>query len=194
MKKLTIILVIMFFLGITSNAQEFLGGITYQVSFPTGETKDFIERASWWGFGVEARKIIRPNFTVGFSLNWNNFAEDVEIEPEASIPEGKYIQKRTIKSYPILLTSHLYLGDEEGLRAYLGIGAGAYAIRKINDSALAIVTESNWHFGIAPELGVIFKAAEGAGIMVSVKYNYAFEAGSSSHSYWTMNLGFLWIN
>ena len=61
------------------------------------------------------------------------------------------------------------------------------------------VDENNWHFGFAPEVGLLIPVGEIA-IMANAKYNYALSAGQplgsgtdNSHSYMSFNIGLVFM-
>ena len=56
-------------------ADDAMGVVTYDVSFPLGDMKNYIDKTSWRGFGIEGRWLVRPNITLGLSWHWNTFYE-----------------------------------------------------------------------------------------------------------------------
>ena len=60
------------------------------------------------------------------------------------------------------------------------------------------IDNDNWHFGIAPEAGLIIPFGDPtAGLYLSGRYNYAFDSGTALggeennfYSYWEINVGF----
>ena len=54
-----------------AQAGHWYGIASYQVSFPAGDTQDFIEAVSWRGFGLDFRYTVKKNVTVGFVTGWN---------------------------------------------------------------------------------------------------------------------------
>lgn len=72
MKKIIPLIIVLSALTIGANAQN-IAGFVYQVSLPTGETKDFIDNTSWFGFGLEGRQFINENASVGMYVGWNKF-------------------------------------------------------------------------------------------------------------------------
>ena len=59
MKKIVILMLLVGMVSIGAHAQgEIIGALTYQISFPTGDTNDFVSRANWFGLGLEGRKFV----------------------------------------------------------------------------------------------------------------------------------------
>ena len=59
------------------HADEWMTGITYNISFPGSEIKEFTnESPSWRGLGFEVKKFVTPAFSVGGSVDWTVFKEE----------------------------------------------------------------------------------------------------------------------
>ena len=56
-------------------AQKWFGAATYQISFPTGDTKNFTDNTSFRGFGLDFRYTLNKSTTVGMTFGWNVFYE-----------------------------------------------------------------------------------------------------------------------
>ena len=161
----------------------------YQVSYPAGETSDYIDKISFRGFGMEWRKYIQDDISAGISLNWNVFhkVETKVEELENGAVSGT--QNRTINSFPLMITAHYYFGARRDIRPYGGLGLGAFLVEKKLDIGVFSITDSNWHFGVAPEIGVQFPVGYDTTIMVGLKYNYAFKANDTENSYFGLSIG-----
>ena len=179
----------------TAQAQqgEWWGGFTYQGALTTGATADFIDQFSWRNVGLEGRKMMREDASLGLFLGWNVFNDELN----GTMSLGNYdisgFQSRFVNAFPMLVTAHYYLGEREPGSPwfFVGTGVGTYYTETRAELGLTAVTITKWHFGIAPEIGVMVpRFGAGAGLL-SVKYNYAFEAGSVKHAYWTFGVGWL---
>ncbi len=72
---------------------------------------------------------------------------------------------------------------------YVGLGVGAYYTRREIDIGYTNFVNEGWHFGLAPEVGVTIDAGDFA-VLVSARFNYAFEAGSLPQElFFTFNVG-----
>jgi hypothetical protein len=61
---------------------------------------------------------------------------------------------------------------------------------------LYTVEEEAWLFAIAPEIGLQYSIDDATAVSISGKFNSGFKAGDfdSGQSYFTLNVGFTFIN
>ena len=177
-----------------AQAQQVGSVVTYGVSFPSADTKDFTGGTSWRNFSVDLLTVVNPNTTVGVSFGWNVFDE---ITPSVSSIGGVDIagtQFRYVNSLPMLVNVRRFLGARSRARPYIGIGVGPHLMKERVDVGLWSITEDTWRFGVAPEVGLVMPLSSDARAIANVKYNYATSAGDAgrAHSYFGLNLGFAW--
>ena len=181
------------------------GAATYQVSFPTGDTKDFISDPSWRGFGLDFRYAVKKEMTVGFVTGWNIFYEQVqgttqlETKPPGAITA---LTNRYINFVPVMLNAHYYMGERGKYRPYIGLCAGGYYVSQEFQIGIADVTTDSWEWGIAPELGVVIPVDRTWGILIAGKYNFLFTketvfSGTQlekeiQNGYWGIQVGVAW--
>ena len=94
MRKIPVIFGLLCLLALGAHAQVSYVGMTYNLSFPTGDTKSFVNSNSYIGFAFEARRVIRSGISAGFSLAWNGFEHDV------SVAGPDLDEKRSLTSVP----------------------------------------------------------------------------------------------
>jgi len=191
MKKL-IILIILVVVGFNANSQS-MHGISYSMALPVGETADFISKYQWRGFGLEGKYFVDDNITLGWQTGWNTMYES----KSGSFTEGT--RTRTGKQYnylnifPALFTANYFLFEDGDTQPYFGVGAGTYWIEQRSQMGLFADTNSQWHFGFAPEIGVLIPMNLQSNFYINARYNYALKTGDSmTYSYLTFNVGFLW--
>jgi hypothetical protein len=160
---------------------------TYQIAFPEGDTKDFIDATSFRGIGLEGRWFVRPNLSAGVALDWNVFFKTTD--KPIDIPHGTLSgeQDRTINAFPILATVHYYMGPDKMF--YVGLGAGPYYMSQRWDVGLYAFSNTSWHFGFAPEIGVSHEMAPHIRAVLGLQYNHAFESENTKLEYWALKLG-----
>ena len=193
MKYISVILLVVM-MSVAANAQSNFFGMTYDVSIPVGDTEEAFDGAQWRGFGLEGRWYLNKNLSLGFSWDWNVFhavaLETVQIENGAVTGN----QNRTLNAFPFLATGQYYFGGS-GVQPYLGLGVGAYYIKRKFDIGILGINENTWQFGFAPEIGFLFPMDMGFNILLKLRYNYAMEAGDNKAvSYIGINVGFASIS
>jgi len=186
-------------ISVSLHAQDLLTGLTYSISMPTGETRDFTAKTSFKGLSIDLRKFISYNASVGFLVGWSAFEEETNKTISTSIGDISGEQSRLINAFPIMITTHYYLGEGTEFRPFVGIGAGMYYFYHQLEHTLEIgdgnLESNKWHFGIAPEAGFVYLLGS-IYAFVNVRYNYAFSAEneitqiSTSQSYVAFNIGF----
>jgi len=187
-----------------SVSAQSLGSMTYNMSFPTDNLSDFIDKTSFKGFGIEGRWFQSRKFTFGLSFAWTVFDQRVG-DPIQIVRDGvsatvSGTQIRVVNSLPILATVHYYTGKRrDKFRFYLGTGVGTYYIKQRLEIGLVAFESDNWHIGVAPEVGVLINFSREFTMIVNTKYNYAFSAGETlggsddnTYAYWGLNVGFVW--
>jgi opacity protein-like surface antigen len=172
-----------------ASAQDWFWGATWGLSIADGATHDYIANESWRNFGIEGRKFVSPKTSVGLSFNWTVLNENTTrttVLPAAAITGTQY---HYINAFPLLLTAHKYIGDEEGTMLYVGGGIGAYYVERRTEIGLFAVDNNTWHFGIAPEVGFILPLGWRAKGMINARYHYTSEAEGYEYQYWDFRIG-----
>jgi hypothetical protein len=173
-----------------------IGGMTYEISLPSGDTRDFTGGASFRGMGVHARWFRTPTSAIGFSWDWNVFHEQGYGTREVDPGHVTGHNFRRVLSSPILLTYHLLWGSVDYGKSplwYAGLGAGGFWIEKKLEVGSGIIQTANWHAGVCPEAGVYYYLSFNAFINLAVRYAYAFKSGDdTSQSYISFIIGIAW--
>ena len=198
MKKILFIIVSLL-LVMNVFGQEMMSGLSYNMGMTTGDTRDFVQDYSWRGFGFEVRSFRGDNFSVGGSFSWNIFDEKtgelIQLQKARGAVSGTQI--RYINSFPLMLNAHYYFGDPSSrVQPYVGLNVGTYYITQRLEIGVLALEENNWHFGLAPEIGLMFPTYSGSIFFINARYNYAFKAGQtvggnegSDWQYWGFNVG-----
>jgi len=194
--KFIITLLLLLMIATSAFGQSKITALTYNVSIPDGDMKNYIDETSWRGFGFDGKWFVdgdRP-LTLGIALAWHVFNEttDGTIVLDQGALTGH--QNRYVNSFPMMLTAHYYFGNRNQLWAYLGVGAGAYYMIQRFEIGVWAFEETHWHFGVVPEFGIQIPLSE-ADFLINVKYNYAFASGEPiagdpiDWTYWGINVG-----
>ena len=184
-------------------AQDSHFGMSWDVTIPVGATSDYVGETSWIGFTMQWRKFMTPNTSVGLAFSWNVLhqrsfeTQEFKFTPEGSDREitghisGE--QFRYLNSFPILVEGHYYLGDpyDSAVRPFAGLGIGVTPIQRRTEIGIVAITDTNWHFTIAPEVGILIPLDQ-LDLFVAANYNYAFKANNSiDYSFISINLGLM---
>jgi outer membrane protein W len=202
--KFKILTLALLFISINLSAQGFLGAISYSTALGMGNTGDYIDNFSYKGFQFEGRSFTNRNWTFGGTFGWNVF--DQKITDMIHIEEGDKVsdidgtQVRYINSFPMMVNGHYYfLKRRSPVRPFLGLNVGVYYITQRFELGVFQIERDNWHFGFAPEAGVLIPIGNMA-IMANAKYNYAFSAGQSvtgstdnTQAYMSFNIGLVFM-
>jgi outer membrane protein len=190
-------LYILLFVGVSSAAMAQSGFMSWQysVGFGTGDQSDYIGATSWRGVTYNYSKLVRDNVAVGLEIGWNAFYEE---KPYDTYSRGNFDlsgkQWRYSNHVPLLFTVGYYHNPEEDIVPFVNFGIGTmYSERRVSMGQWEIYQDA-WPFTVKPELGVMFNTG-GMAFALSGKYYYGMKTGDlPAHGYFTVNLGFVFIN
>ncbi len=195
-RALLVIPIALLLLSNGAQAQQGFWGISYGMSVPTSDTKDFIGGTSWRNWTTDILARVRPNTAVGVSFGWNVFNDvttTVSSIDDASRPiDIGGTQYRYINSFPMLVTVRQFTGSRGALRPFFGLGIGTQLVKQRVDVGQWRIEDDTWHFALAPEIGVVLPIGSDAKWFVNAKYNYAAKASDRKHSYFGINIGVAW--
>ena len=201
MRILAIIAAVVLLTTTASAQKQLLSGITWNIGFPSGRMGDFLEETSLSGFGVEFSRFTSDNVAFGASFSWNVWSELSNQTIQLNNGAVSGTQVRYVNSFPLFLNAHYYLGHKaDDFRPFFGLNVGTYYILQRLEIGVYAFDNDNWHFGVAPEAGFLFGIARGTYLTGTLRYNYAFDSGSTlggkddnSFSYWGVNVGISWM-
>ena len=129
---------------------------------------------------------------MGLSVGWNVFDD---ITTEVSSLEDVDVQGtqyRYVNSVPVLANIRQYVGTRGGPRPFFGLGVGAQYVELAVDVGQWRISDSTWHFALAPEIGVALPLKSNAVGFINAKYNYAVQASDRTPSHFGFNIGVAW--
>jgi outer membrane protein W len=191
-----------FFLYSPAYAQNWYTAVTYQMSTPTGDTQQYIDNPSYLGWGLDFRQTVNNNVAVGFSFGWNVFhettSESIDVNRGSNQGTVSGFQDRTLNAFPMMVNASYFFGEKGGIRPYVGMNLGGFVFIDTFSVGIWQVEETRGDWGWAPEAGVIIPMDYDFGLLVSLKYNYAFTGESAigkdiNNSYLTMNIGIAFL-
>lgn len=183
-----------------AGAQPNFAGVTYNFSFPAVDIDRYVGQDSWYGVTVDFRRHMtgNPNLLLGITSGWYVFYDNVNQVIALGNGAISGDQYRNFNIVPILVNATYLLGDSYQTRPYFALHAGPYYARQQLDIGLYSITQSNWHFGLAPEFGVTFPMQTQTEFYFNLRYHYLFAAGdylggqSLTLPFFTLGAGFAW--
>ena len=207
MKKIIYTALLTLFVSVPVQAQDAVTVVNYEISVPTGDTKEYIDKTSFRGFGIDFRKFLggENKVSVGGRFAWHVFdsgaiTETISIRTEELNGDVSGTQFRYINAFPIQGVFHYYFGEPGRVNAYVGAGVGLYYIKQRFEIGLLATEQNNWHFGVAPEFGVNIPVSDSVAANVNVMYNYAAASGTdvsgekTGYDYFSINVGLAFYN
>jgi outer membrane protein len=164
--------------------------LTYATGVGMGPTHDFTPDFSFLGFAADWRARVTDNFWPGFTIAWQVlYSKEYKTLTHDEVTFSGTVAT-TLNVFPLLADADYYfLTDRDGIRPYAGIGLGVYAAEHRIDWNIWTVQDTTWHFGFAPELGVVLPTGS-LDLVLTTKFNYAFASGGWDQIlYWNFNIG-----
>jgi outer membrane protein W len=173
---------------------DYYSTVNYAISVPLGDTRDFISNTSFRGFSFEFGRFFTKEISLGFLFAWSvyheSFPRDTYELENLTLTGNLY---RYINAFPLMAVGRYYFIPEARVRPYLGLASGTYVINKVTDLGVHRFEHKNWHFGMAPEAGLIIGIGTEAHMNMSARYNHAFESGGDTHSWLSVQAGISFI-
>jgi len=200
--KIKYIIALLVFISFTSFAQELLTNVTWNIGIPVSKMNQYTTDVTYRGFTISGRRFLDKYNSVGFMTGWNIFDEKnydpIEIKSDGGSGTISGTQVRSVNSFPLLVGVHHHYGKKEDMRVFVGLNAGMYYILQRLDMGVYRIDNDNWHFGMAPEAGIIIPFdGENTGFYLGARYNYAFDSGTALggsennfYSFYELNIGF----
>lgn len=176
-------------------AQDWWWQFSYNMGTTSGDTKDYLSQFSFRGVGFQGRKFMTfdNQWSVGFDVSWQVFNDKnsgttvVNEGLRTAISGTAY---KYINAFPFLANAHYYFGRERRgtTTGFVGANMGVYYIERRTEAGLYALTSDNWHFGLAPEIGVALPMGRAA-LTGTVRYNWTAKAGDFDYQFWTFMVG-----
>ena len=164
--------------------------LTYATGIGMGPTHRFASDFSFIGFAADWRTPVTDAFWPGFTVAWQVLYNKEHTTLTHNDVTFTGTVATTLNVFPVLADAdYFFLTDRAGIRPYAGIGVGLYAAEHRIDWNIWTVQDTSWHFGFAPELGVVVPTGS-VGLVFTTKFNYAFASGGWDQIlYWNFNIG-----
>jgi outer membrane protein W len=194
MKKGLLIILMTVIGGASAFAQQNHFSFQYSMGLGTGDLGDFTNKYSFRGAQIEWRRYIDPTIAVGIDVGWNTFFEASPTETytvgTASLTGKQY---RYQNSFPMMAAGNYYFNPDQKLKPFVGLGLGT--IYSVRDTQMYVysVEQDAWHFGMAPQAGILYELGFATSLYLGLKYNVGFASGDfdAVQSYLAINVGFV---
>jgi outer membrane protein W len=178
MKKLSVILFVLFcFLCNNANAQ-IVGGATLGLQAPVGDFGDGTKMG--FGINVTGKYFLKENMAVGLNLGYNRFGiEDYGWD--------EYDVKASASMVPITgLFEYHFAGSN--IKPYIGADLGLYRygwkVKYEGESE----SDGEVYFGFAPVAGILYEISESLSFCANIKFHNVFSDGDTA-SWFGINAG-----
>jgi hypothetical protein len=165
-------------------------GASWSLALPTGNTKDFTSPLSARGFNLEYQNFFRTDTAFGVNIGYNVFTEE---QDQTFVGENFAVtglRWHYINTVPIYASLHKFFGNNRDGRFFVGLNAGTAWLEQRMTLGLYEFKDSNWHLGLAPEVGYNFPWDSFLGY-ASLRFNHLFKAGDIENQGWfELRLGF----
>ena len=182
--KSIFIIIITVLITSSSFAQQkgkYMASIYYNMSFALGRTTDFIDAPSFAGVSFDGKQFISNNTAVGLLFGWNVFSK--ESTGLQTFPSGAIYGNTAsyLNALPFLASVTYFPNTSRSAKTkfYMTGYVGAYNILSQVSIGVTEIESNNWHFGLAPEIGVYYQAGRTTNLTLSTRYNYAFSSGDA---------------
>jgi outer membrane protein W len=207
MKKIVIIaLIAIFSAGSFSYAQNgnlFLQqsqmSFSYQMGFPTGDLKTFIDQNDYLGWDFELKAMVTHNLALGGHIGYQGFYKkfprDTYEFPQGAITTTIFKYYYTI---PMQAVATWFFMPEGMVQPYLGMNIGVNYNERRGEIGIYLLEDNSWNFSLAPEAGVIVPFGKYSmwGTNIRAKYNYNVYSRNDNLgqdfnqlAYWNMMFG-----
>jgi hypothetical protein len=170
--------------------------ISYPISFPMGNLKDYTSNTSFRGINMEFNKQVAPNRTVGIEVGWNVFYQHVSAKTYTEGTTSIYgVQYRYTNAVPMVAGGKWYFEGHGTMHPYAGVGLGTLYVSRATDFGIFRLTTDAWQFLIRPEIGFDWKIGPAESLFLGAKYYWAFNTSAlDAQPYLSINIGFKFTN
>jgi hypothetical protein len=188
------------------SAQKYFASVMWSVATPTGAFRSFVDETSASGFGIDVQWWVQDHLSIGF-LGGYNMWSDVYRDRTHQFRSGAYdaaingTQVHTVNAFTMMASTRYVFGRSRDVRPFVGFSAGAITSNQVLDVGFVEFNETNWHFGLAPAVGLLIPVSFQTMIDLSARMNFGLPSGTplydaSSHAitYWSLNAGITFGN
>ncbi len=168
--------------------------LTYDMAIPFGQASDFGGDFDPLGVGFDARYFLNPNWSLGFATGWQVLDQKTTTASQINNVTLHGTQLRYLNLLPLMVSGHYYLRQyvPQWCLPFGGLDVGTFWAERRVDVGLFSVSNSEWHFAVAPELGIAFRIKDVLPLL-RFRYNHLFGSeGSDDLPYFNISIGAAW--
>ena len=167
MKKVLILVFVLFGLGALNSQAQINVGATVGAQLPMGNFGDAYNTG--FGFNLSGKYMLNDNMAVGLNLGYNAFGSEIEGFKSSMMP--------------ITALFEYQFGDGP-FKPYVGADLGLYIFGyKIEMTIMGQTIKesgSDMYFGFAPVAGVLYGLSDNLSLNGNLKYNFVMSEGDAS--------------
>lgn len=194
MKKIKILIAVAaLFVSLNGFGQYWYTNVSYDIGIPMGSTKDFISQASFRGATFNFGYMVNDNLSVDGRFSWSTYyeAKDFQTYPgDDGMTDITGKQYRYINNFPITTGLTYFIRTEGSATPYISGGLGAYKINERTDMGIYYAETKQWHFGLFPQIGLLYEINYSLSLNLFARYDYAFKTSNTTdHSFLNFGVG-----
>jgi hypothetical protein len=172
--------------------------LNWEISKPTGDFSNYVDRVSYTGFSIESRSMVRKNVSAGISFSYNRWDQTY---PNAQRTSGNTTITGPLFNYADMFglraLAHYYFLEGSTVQPYVGAGIGGAWSYGYQQSADLYTSKDNFNFIVSPEVGALIYLARGGtnlGLNLAVRYTYSTAHYGNTTDAQTFSgiAGFMW--
>ncbi|MCX6140099.1 MAG: hypothetical protein NTX15_04595 [Candidatus Kapabacteria bacterium] len=187
-------------------SQQYFGSVYWSVATPTGQFRSFVNETSVAGFGLDVQWWASDHVSAGLVLGynvWSDVYRGVTQQYKINDLQGAVngTQVHTVNSFTLMAGGRYLFGGSRDVRPFFGLAAGAVTSAQALEVSLVRFTETNWHLGVAPSVGLLIPMSFNSMLDLSARFSYGFPSGQALYnvsqntiSFWSINAGFTFGN
>ncbi len=194
-KNILITLLLIVFTAFTYGQDYTKWELEWNIGFPTGDFKDYIDESSLRGIEFGGSYEFETGVIAGGTMGYSAFFKETE-RITTVFDDGALTAKhfRDVYSYFFLAEGGYSFLQGSDIRPFLKLGIGAYYTEQNFQVGLLYLEDDSWDFGIRPEFGIqYFNTRSQVGVTINGKFNFVTDYGNDLNNfyYWTLGIGFL---
>ncbi len=172
MKKILYILAFSIVGSTFAHAQGNEFNFSWQFAMPGEGIKNIIDKTSFQGWNIEYRRALSNNFTVGGTVGFNVFHE--QIEKSTWYFDNTAITSRNqryTQTVPINLTAHFNPLRNQGspVQIFMGVGVGTAYVNQEVYAGFYTFKKDTWAFNAYPEIGLRYVMSDETALLFSTQ-------------------------